>query len=92
MKYEYILKEGKKETVLIKNENNQEATERLLYELYIRQVNKMQKRSIRYRYNYTDTQTIDFIDKSIGKIYIVRISGIPTTLGILDTNKLHQEA
>jgi len=89
MKLEFIKKEGKNEILLITNTNEKEAQDRLLYELYTVAINKMKHKKIKYQYKYGSTQTIDFIDKSFeGFSLITRISGIPTELGVLDTEKL----
>lgn len=82
-----ILRNGKKV-----NEFTEGVKELLLQELYNKTICK-QNIKIKYNYNYTDIQTVDFIhktEKSDGKTdtYIYRFLNIPTTWGTLDTSKI----
>lgn len=74
------------------NEFNNGVEKMLLSELYNITILK-QKIKIKHQYNYSDTQTIDFIhtfEKNDGTIekYIYRYSNIPTIWGSLDISKI----
>lgn len=87
MKLEYIKKEGTKEIILLTNTNNEEVKNKLLYELYSVTINKRKHKSVNSR-SYANEQTVNFIDKLTGTTYITRISGIPTSWGILDIDRI----
>ena len=88
MKEIFLKKEGKKEVELFTNENETEVLKKLTYYLWAKQINNMKHLKFKYNYNYTDKQTLDIIDNSLDTVYIIRITDIPTTMGILDTNKI----
>ena len=84
-------KEGNKTFTILTNTNEKEVVRNLLYYLWNKQINKNKNIRIKYYYNYSDTQTIEIVDTTIGTTYIRRFEGIPTKMGTLDTDRLLQE-
>ena len=60
----------------------------LMYYTFTKAVNNNKQIKIKYKYNYSDIQTITIVEKSeLNKREIV-ISGIPTKMGTLDAYKI----
>lgn len=83
-----ILRNGKKENEIVEG-----AKQRFLEALYGSAILKRKDVKVKYKYNYTDLQTIDFIytfelyDGSKNKT-IYRFVDVPTQQGFLDANKI----
>ena len=61
MKYELIKNENNKKIILITNKNEKEVIKKLTYELWLKYIQKAKYMKVKYKYNYSDFQTIEFI-------------------------------
>lgn len=63
-----------------------EAQQELLELLWLKYINKIKGYKLKYAYNYSDKQTMQFITKNC----IFEFSNIPTGLGILQIERLEK--
>lgn len=63
-----------------------EAQQELLELLWLKYINKLKGYKLKYAYNYTDKQTMQFVAKNC----IFEFSDIPTGLGILQVERLEK--
>lgn len=83
-----IWRDGKKENEIIEG-----AKQRFLEALFGQAIQKRKDVKVKYQYNYTDFQTIDFIYtwkdyKEETRKVIYRFVDVPTQQGFLDTNRI----
>lgn len=89
LKFELIRIENKKQVVILTNRCKNDVIKKLLYYLWLTKVNQVKYIKMKYTYNYTDSQTIEFVDTSSKtQTYIYKFSNIPTNWGILNIDKL----
>lgn len=83
-----IWKDGNKENEIIEG-----AKQRFLEALYGQTIQKRKDVKVKYKYNYTDKQTIDFIYtwedyNGTKRKVIYRFVDVPTQQGFLDTSRI----
>ena len=74
---------------IVRHTNTTVAQTELLQFLWSITINKSKNYKIRYNYNYSNTQTIEIIDKSNN--YIHKFVNVPVEMGVIDYDKLQEE-